>query len=510
MSVCASLYSKLQLTEVGEKAFHLSDMAGAGYPVPKGFVIKNIAFERRNISEERIEISAWIQEIGAEKYMVRSSAIGEDGAKTSFAGQLSSFLTSNNIEDILEHIEQCWASYFHENVLTYQKTNNQYLAGMGVIIQELVDPDYAGVIFSESPNDASKMLAEFVEGHAEKLVSGQVNPASFEVLKSDFTTLKQEPLPFDEQPLLKYTSSLEKHYAYPVDVEWVIKDGKTSIVQCRPITIASIGKKIFWSNTNVNENYPDPISPLLYSIARDSYYHYFKNLSGLLQIPFEKIQALESAYSNVIGSWGAKMYYNMSSIHAIISASPFASFLMKSFDNFIGYQEGSKSETSPSNWKQKVKFIRSFFRLNRQLDKHVETFEHRADQFVLMSKEANDAESLKLAFHEFINIRMHHWYRASLADFFAMIYHGLLGKVCKTYDEESAEETRNVLIQAIPGLISSKPISETWKIAQMIHSSKEAKVLFESESSEDIYTTIQTKPEFSDLKTTIDTYLTNW
>ena len=40
----------------------------------------------------------------------------------------------------------------------------------------------------------------------------------------------------------------------------------------------------FWSNANVNENFPQPISPLLYSIARAGYYHYFRNLGSAFGI----------------------------------------------------------------------------------------------------------------------------------------------------------------------------------------------------------------------------------
>ena len=60
------------------------------------------------------------------------------------------------------------------------------------------------------------------------------------------------------------------------------------IVQARPITTSprihgphgaeAAGRQVSWSNANVNENFPEPISPLLYSIARAGYYHYFRNL----------------------------------------------------------------------------------------------------------------------------------------------------------------------------------------------------------------------------------------
>ena len=56
-----------------------------------------------------------------------------------------------------------------------------------------------------------------------------------------------------------------------LDIEWVSKGNEIYLVQARPITVQN-QNKVHWTNTNLNENYPDPISPLLYSIARDSYY----------------------------------------------------------------------------------------------------------------------------------------------------------------------------------------------------------------------------------------------
>ena len=75
---------------------------------------------------------------------------------------------------------------------------------------------------------------------------------------------------------------LEEHFGGPQDIEWTIDgDGRLHLLQSRPITTAASaqGEVAVFSNANINENYPDPVSPLLQSLARTSYYHYFRSVA---------------------------------------------------------------------------------------------------------------------------------------------------------------------------------------------------------------------------------------
>lgn len=508
-----NLNNTLSENRAGAKAFHLSKMMKSGYPVPEGFVILSNAFD--HFAENKTELSpdflneleTELKTIGAEKYMVRSSAIGEDGAESSFAGQLSSFISSSQKEDIIAHICSCWKSYDNENVKTYQDKTGKQLNGMAVVVQTLIEPDYAGVIFTRNPSNETELLIEYVEGHAEKLVSGEVNPMSFTASITSNTIVNNTPIPFKDG--IKQAKKLEYFYGFPLDIEWAIKNNVFYIVQSRPITTNAKSKKIYWSNTNVNENYPDALTPLLYSIARDSYYHYFKNLSKLFQIPDAKIAALESSYANVIGAFGCKMYYNMSSIHEIISASPFSETLGKSFDNFVGYAESEKIEKKIGVG-NKLKFIQAVFKFNSKLETTVTDFETLASEYAEKVDAAISFDELRLCFHAFIEIRMHSWYKASLADFFAMLYHGILGKYCKKFYGSEAEGIHNKLIQAIPGLISSNPIILIYKIKCAIRKNEIVCTQFNSLSALDFYQWLNESSNELEIKNLIQDYIDNW
>jgi pyruvate,water dikinase len=508
-----SLDSILKESKSGAKAFHLSKMKRVGLPVPAGFVINVSAFEyfflnNVNLDEAfKSSLSEALNNIAAKGYMVRSSAIGEDGAGNSFAGQLESFQAENNVEDIIAKLYLCWKSYQKENVTAYQNSSGAKLQGMAVVVQELIEPDYAGVIFSRHPLDENNLLVEYVEGHAEQLVSGKVNPKS--VTFSRKSRGFSETTPFSCDKGIEIVEQLELIYNKALDIEWAIKDKVFYVLQSRPITTASKSKKVYWSNTNVNENYPEAITPLLYSIARDSYYHYFKNLSKLFLIQPEKIKELESAYANVITVHGCKMYYNMSSIHQIISHSPFSEMLLKSFDNFVGYTQNKTAEIKKEKG-SKLSFVKEAFRFNRTLEKTVKEFEDSANKYQDEAEKALTLEELKNSFHQFIEIRMHSWYKASLADFFAMLYHGLLGKFCSKYYTDNADGIHNKLIQAIPGLISSEPIILMYKIKMEIRKNSMVHEKLKTLNSEEFWEWVKAESNAVDVKIRIHNYLQNF
>lgn len=102
-----------------------------------------------------------ISSSGTSKFAVRSSAVGEDGVESSSAGQNETFLGLKSYNDILLAIQKCWASLFSVQSVTYRVQNVQPIhIAMAVVIQAMVSPESAGVLFTSHPseNDPSKLL----------------------------------------------------------------------------------------------------------------------------------------------------------------------------------------------------------------------------------------------------------------------------------------------------------------------------------------------------------------
>jgi pyruvate,water dikinase len=119
---------------------------------------------------------------GALRVAVRSSAVGEDGQKASFAGQYETYLGVSGLEDVLRHIVRCWASGYSAHALAYRRrlgeTSPLGANDLAVGVLELVDARSAGVAFTLDPvtGDRDRVVIEANWGLGESVVSGQVTP----------------------------------------------------------------------------------------------------------------------------------------------------------------------------------------------------------------------------------------------------------------------------------------------------------------------------------------------
>jgi pyruvate,water dikinase len=200
----------------------------------------------------------------------------------------------------------------------------------------------------------------------------------------------------------------------------------------------------------------------------------------------------------------------MSSIHAILSASPFSEALIQSFDNFVGYAEGAKASKIPSTKKEKFAFVRNVLKQNKALPANVVEFERIVANYMSDVQGAITHSDIRKLFHGFIEIRMHSWYRASLADFFAMAFHGLLGKLCVKYYGEGGVGIQNKLIQAIPNLISSRPVIDMHELVLSIRKNDIVYTKFQEGNALDFWIWLNDECAESAVCKGIHDYLNNW
>ena len=116
---------------------------------------------------------------------MRSSATAEDLPTASFAGQQDTYLNIVGTTAILEHVSRCWASLFTERAVTYRLRSGigHRQVQMAVLVQRMVFPDVAGILFTADPVTGNRKVAsvEASFGLGEALVSGLVNADSYKV-----------------------------------------------------------------------------------------------------------------------------------------------------------------------------------------------------------------------------------------------------------------------------------------------------------------------------------------
>ncbi|MEU8640811.1 rifamycin-inactivating phosphotransferase [Streptomyces sp. NPDC048674] len=201
-------------------------------------------------------------------YAVRSSATAEDLPTASFAGQQDTYLNVMGVAAVLQHVSRCWASLFTERAVAYRQRNgiDHRTVHMAVVVQRMVFPHAAGVLFTADPVTGNRKVASVDAGFGlgEALVSGLVNPDVFKVrdgeIVSKVIAAKQRAvhaLPAggtrevavdaqrQEQPALTDAQAvrlaevgrrIEAHFGRPQDIEWCLVDDGFQIVQSRPIT----------------------------------------------------------------------------------------------------------------------------------------------------------------------------------------------------------------------------------------------------------------------------------
>ncbi len=273
---------------LGGKASNLCHLA-AEYRVPPGFCLTANAFDHEHHgllpSEEPAEAflpAALYEELAcayrrlgercgldAPSVAVRSSALDEDGAGASFAGQHETYLNVVGVDAVAKAVARCWASVRASRAIEYRRKQGLGLEGIriAVLVQQLVPADASSIVFSANPitDNCAEVMINASWGLGESIVGGAVTPDTYAVRKGDLAIvsrqvsekrrmtvmvpggtrevdvprfLRTEPTLDDDQvvEMARLGVALEERMGHPVDVECACHAGNLYLLQCRPIT----------------------------------------------------------------------------------------------------------------------------------------------------------------------------------------------------------------------------------------------------------------------------------
>ena len=569
------LADAVDINTVGGKAHTLARLIALGVPVPDGVVItcagldtflEESGFRARLLppeggSHESVDdairsliltapvpqeleeqVRAAVASLGRGPFAVRSSAVGEDGSTASFAGQFDSILHVHD-DALMDAVRACWASCWSARAVAYRRIHGFGTAAMAVVIQRQVDAAVAGVLFTRNPDpgsiNAPDMVVEYCNGLADRLVAGEVDPGRL-YLSRRALTVTDETRPAQHagarraltpavlRELGSLALRLEETFDTPQDIEWAVStDGRLAFVQARPITTwtdAGLEATVLWSNANVSENFPEPVSPLLFSIASAGYYHYFRNLGRAFGVSRHRLAAMDGPLRTIIGAHGARIYYNLTNIHAVLRMAPFGDRLAEAFNVFVGVSKVAEQPAGLRTWKDarhrllaalEVVWIAlavawQFAFLSRRLRR----FERAADDFAAQTThEALNGRSLpelgaRLA--AFIDIRCNRWKNASLCDTAAMVCYAVLRSLLARGGFAEATHTR--LLRALPKVPSSQPALRLWALSRRIVDDAALRALFDNHSPAAVLARLGT-PEgapYASFRAELQDFLTTW
>jgi pyruvate,water dikinase len=291
------------LAAVGGKALNLGVLTAAGFAVPPGFVLTTRAYDLavgdrvdelladRPITDDpaalaedvreavlaapvpaevRQEVVEGYRALGPDVAVaVRSSATAEDLPFASFAGQQDTYLHLIGGDAVVDAVRRCWASLWTDRAVDYRARNgiDQASVRLAVVIQQMVQPAVAGVLFTADPVTGTRhhSVIDASPGLGEAVVSGAVNPDRFVVDAARGVILhrrigdkqvlirarpgggtervkqQDEGLPsLTDDQVLAVTAlgqRVQDHFGSPQDIEWALEgSGRLWLTQARPIT----------------------------------------------------------------------------------------------------------------------------------------------------------------------------------------------------------------------------------------------------------------------------------
>jgi pyruvate,water dikinase len=255
----------------GGKSASLGELTAGGIPVPPGFALSADARAEPMSGTVREAIVAAYEALGDDPPVaVRSSAIGEDSAEATFAGQHETYLWVRGADAVCEAVRNCWVSLHGELATSYRERLGPAgeAPAMGVAVQRMVDAAVSGVMFTCNPvsGDPSTIAVNASWGLGLAVVEGEVTPDEYRLSKVTGEVLQRtvgrkhleytagpkgavrRDVPDDriEAPclddaqlevLVEMARRVEGHFGSPQDIEWAIdREGGLFLLQSRPVT----------------------------------------------------------------------------------------------------------------------------------------------------------------------------------------------------------------------------------------------------------------------------------
>ena len=521
----------LSVTDIGVKAFHLNRLIRSGYRVPHClFVPVQVYFDflshnhldaltdevntllKRGVEEAALHphleklrtgirkgvppegfreeferLSPSLRGSPEEKLAIRSSGIQEDLAGHSFAGQLHTVLNvDNSFRAVFAAVKEVWASLWEWNYLRYLFGSGVTVskAGMGVIVQKMLRPEFAGVLFSRSPISAhpNTMLVEFVQGTADSLVSGRETPRQLLIDKSSGAilqgeqTLTTDPGKETITGLIELGKNLEETLRSAVDVEWAVEKNQLYVLQVRPITTSTeaAGDEILWTDENVEEVIPDVVTPFSWSMLEpitNNAFRFFLSRIGVKQFLTEELFTL----------YQGKVYFNHTAFVKTLSMFyPGERIRQMPVRGGKVATVGAYLLLGLQSVFQGLQIAAFTIRLPGEIQKMLSRFEsriapHRYRQAVSPKEHLACMEGIWQLQKRLMALHLS-------GTMFGEIFYQFLNKLCRKWFPAMTNITAESLLQGIAGAESARSGRELWKLAKVISRHPQTAILFENDA----------------------------
>lgn len=450
---------------------------------------------------------------------VRSSALEEDGARHSFAGQFASYLFVAP-EHVVATIIEVWRSGLSEGVLAYCHEHGLSMPTEppAVLVQRMVDAEVAGVAFSADPvsGQRGRSVVSALYGLGTALVSGECDADTYTVARDGqiltraiaaknnaqrhlsgqgvisvpvSQELATQPVLADDQirAVADLARRCERRCGCPQDIEWALADGHLFLLQARPITsLAGMadpdGQYTLWENSNIAESYNGITTPLTFSFARFAYEQVYRQMCRVLGVPTAAIVRYDDTFRHMIGLLRGRVYYNLLNWYRLLALMPGFTANRTFMETMMGVKEGLPAsmaeELDQATWSARVAdrmrllttpgtLLVSY----RRLPRDIRRFYHQVERALAptsLELDALRADELVAAYRQLERQLITSWNAPLINDLFAMLFYGLLRSLAVRWCRDQNGSLQNDLLSGEGGMISAEPALRMRRMAEMV------------------------------------------
>lgn len=457
---------------------------------------------------------------------VRSSAVGEDSAAASFAGQMDTFLFVRGPEAAAEAVRKCWASAFGARALSYrvQSGIDPTDVAAAVVVQEMVPGEVSGVMFTACPTTGRRDVAvvSATWGLGEGLVSGELAADTFSATKAEGEVAERDVQPkerrvvFDAErgggtrteeveaerreaaclddaavaDLARLGARVEDFYGGAhQDVEWTRRGGELYLLQARPITSLppppAAGPPRLWDNSNIIESYSGVTTPFTYSFIKYAYSIAYQQSCEVGGVPLEVIKAQERVRRNLLGLLRGNVYYNLESWASMLVLFPFGKpeDQQAEMEQMLGVRESLAAGAGEVmervlaarpryTLRQRLGFYRAALRNAWRIDRLVREFEANCREgyarFAELDWDALSLHELHAVYHDMVQHFLWSWQAPLITDFGAMKFSAKLKELTVKWGLDPEGAFQNDLLCGEGGIESTEPTRHLMILAREV------------------------------------------
>ena len=344
---------------------------------------------------------------------------------------------------------------------------------MDVIIQEMVQSDYSGVLFTANPQG---LLNESVivvgKGLGNNVVEDKVDTTTYYYNQTDetyYSEWKKDLLESSKiEELISLSKKIQSILGEYLDIEFSIENGKIFILQARPITTLKTDFPTILDNSNIVESYPGLSLPLTISFVKFVYSGVFRGEAYRLTRNEQLVRENENHFQNMVGSCNGRIYYQISNWYHLIKFLPFSKKIVPIWQDMMGVKNKNYDQNSislPLGTRIKTYFytMYEFFKVPKNMDFLNHKFTEINNYFQTHFHEGMDNHEIMVLYRKIKEEVLSIWDITLVNDLYAFVYTGILKKRLKKkhYSDNMIQE----YISGITNIESLKPIHSLISLA---------------------------------------------